>query len=306
MNPDFARSRSLAIAAWSIAAVLCTVVVCRTTFVSDLSAFLPQSPTQEQRVLLDQLRDGVVSRLILIGIEGADAKTRATLSKETAGRLRGDPAFASVANGEAVNAVRDLTFLFENRYLLSPAIDDAHFAVDGLHAAIEDTVNTLVSPAGPLIKRLLPHDPTGETLRLLEQLNGGNRPNTQLGVWSSKDGARALLLAQTRAAGVDIDGQQHAMQQIEQAFALAKQKQDVRDPAIKLGMAGPGVFSVLSRDTIKDEVSRLAILSTLIIVSFLLLVYRSVTALVLGLFPVMSGALVGIATVSLFLAMCTG
>ncbi len=300
MNPDFARSRSLAIAAWSIAAVLCTVVVCRTTFVSDLSAFLPQSPTQEQRVLLDQLRDGVVSRLILIGIEGADAKTRATLSKETAGRLRGDPAFASVANGEAVNAVRDLTFLFENRYLLSPAIDDAHFAVDGLHAAIEDTVNTLVSPAGPLIKRLLPHDPTGETLRLLEQLNGGNRPNTQLGVWSSKDGARALLLAQTRAAGVDIDGQQHAMQQIEQAFALAKQKQDVRDPAIKLGMAGPGVFSVLSRDTIKDEVSRLAILSTLIIVSFLLLVYRSVTALVLGLFPVMSGALVGIATVSLF------
>jgi len=299
MNPDSARRRWLAIATWLIGAALCAVQVYRTTFVSDLSAFLPQSPTQEQRVLLDQLRDGVVSRLILIGIEGGDAKTRATLSKETAGRLRDDPAFASVANGEAVNADRDLMFLFENRYLLSPAIDDAHFAVDGLHAAIDDTINTLVSPAGLLIKRLLPRDPTGETLRLLEQVNGGNRPNTQFGVWSSKDGARALLLAQTRAAGVDIDAQQHAMQQIELAFAAAKQTQDIGDPAIKLGMAGPGVFSVLSRDTIKDEVSRLAILSTLIIVSFLLLVYRSVTALVLGLFPVVSGALAGVAAVSL-------
>jgi predicted exporter len=299
MNPDSAPRRWLAIATWLIGAAVCAVLVYRTTFVSDLSAFLPQSPTPEQRVLLDQLRDGVVSRLILIGIEGGDAKTRAALSKETAGRLRDDPAFSSVANGQAVNAERDLAFLFKNRYLLSPAIDDAHFAVDALHAEIDDTVNTLTSPAGLLIKRLLPRDPTGETLRLLEQENGDNRPNTQFGVWSSRDGARALLLAQTRAAGVDIDAQQQAMQKIEHAFAAAKQKQDIRDPAIKLSMAGPGVFSVLSRDTIKDEVSRLAILSTLIIVSFLLLVYRSVTALVLGLFPVVSGALVGVAAVSL-------
>src|ERR1700742_1375132 len=113
MNPDSARRRWLAIATWLIGAALCAVLVYRTTFVSDLSAFLPQSPTQEQRVLLDQLRDGVVSRLILIGIEGGDAKTRATLSKDTAARLRDNPAFAPVANGEAVNADRDLMFLFE-------------------------------------------------------------------------------------------------------------------------------------------------------------------------------------------------
>ena len=46
------------------------IVIGRTEFTTDLSAFLPQSPTKEQQVLLDQLRDGVVSRLILVGIEG--------------------------------------------------------------------------------------------------------------------------------------------------------------------------------------------------------------------------------------------
>ena len=117
----------------------------------------------------------------------------------------------------------------ENRYLLSPAIDDAHFAVDGLHAAIEDTVDT-ASPAGPLIKRLLPHDPTGETLRLLEQLNGGNRPNTQLGVWSSKDGARALLLAQTRAAVSTSMGSKHAMQRSSRPSPWPSGSRSVRDP----------------------------------------------------------------------------
>src|SRR3990167_1814676 len=100
----------------------CGIVIGRTTFTTDLSAFLPQSPTKEQQVLLDQLSDGVVSRMILIGIEGGDAATRAVLSKETAARLRGGSEFATVNNGEPVHAERDHAFLFGNRYLLSSSV----------------------------------------------------------------------------------------------------------------------------------------------------------------------------------------
>ena len=45
--------------------------------------------------------------------------------------------------------------------------------------------------------------------------------------------------------------------------------------------------------------TRLSILSTLVIVTLLLGVYRSFTALLLGLVPVASGAIAGIAAVSL-------
>ena len=58
-------------------------------------------------MLLEQIRDGLASRLILVGIEGVDAPTRARLSKQVAQRLRTNPAFVSVNNGEPVSAERD-------------------------------------------------------------------------------------------------------------------------------------------------------------------------------------------------------
>jgi predicted exporter len=293
------RSRWIAITAWLLGVAICGIVIARTTFTTDLSAFLPQSPTKEQQVLLDQLRDGVVSRLILIGIEGGDALTRAALSKETARRLGSNPAFVTINNGEPINAERDQAFLFGNRYLLSSAVTPERFTTEGLHTAISDTIDMLASPAGMITKRLLPRDPTGEIVQLLEQMSGGNRPHVQLGVWVSRDGARALLLAQTRAPGADIDAQQQAMQQIRQAFEAAQQQRAPSAAAVKLVMTGPGVFSVLARDTIKSEVTRLSIISSVIIITLLLLVYRSLTALALGLLPVLSGALVGVVAVSL-------
>ena len=64
MKKSDSQKRWIALAAWLLGVVICVVVISRTTFTTDLSAFLPQSPTKEQQVLLDQLRDGVVSRLI--------------------------------------------------------------------------------------------------------------------------------------------------------------------------------------------------------------------------------------------------
>ena len=59
------------------------------------------------------------------------------------------------------------------------------------------------------------------------------------------------------------------------------------------------MFAVAARATIEREVKRLSILSTALIVTLLLLVYRSVPTLLLGLLPVISGALAGVAAVAL-------
>ncbi|MGA9162823.1 MAG: MMPL family transporter [Thiobacillus sp.] len=290
------RRRSItAIVLWLVFLLACVGIISRTHFTADLSAFLPRSPTPEQQLLMDQLSDGLASRLILVGIEGADAPTRARLSKQIAQRLRADRTFVSVNNGEPVNTERDRVFLFDNRYLLSPAVTPERFSVDGLHAALSDSIDLLASPAGLLVKSLLPRDPTGEMVQLLEQLNSGSQPKLVEGAWASRDGTRALMLMQTRAAGSDTDAQQHAMVAIRQAFDQAPSA----TPSTKLVMTGPGVFSVTSRDTIERQVSRLSVISLALIATLLLLVYRSFSALALGLLPVVSGALAGIAAVSL-------
>ena len=254
-------------------------------------------------MLLEQIRDGLASRLILVGIEGADAPTRAKLSKQIAQRLRTHPAFVSINNGEPVSAERDRAYLFNNRYLLSPAVTPARFTQDGLHDALSESIDLLASPAGLLVKSLLPRDPSGEMVQLLAQFDSGSRPKLVDGAWASRDGARALLLIQTRASGTDIDAQQIAMAAIQQAFESAKPALRGTVPSksatTRILMTGPGVFSVTSRDTIKTQVSRLSIISVVLIATLLLLAYRSFSALALGFLPVISGALAGVVAVSL-------
>jgi predicted exporter len=284
-----------AIAIWLVLILVCVGIIGRSHFTADLSAFLPRTPTPEQQLLMDQLRDGLASRLILVGIEGTDASMRAKLSKEVAQQLRTEPAFVTVNNGEPVTSERDRAYLFNNRYLLSPGVTQQRFSVDGLHAALSDSIDQLASPAGLLIKSLLPHDPTGEMLQLLEQMNNGNHPQLVDGAWSSRDGKTALLLIQTQAAGSDTDAQQQAMAAIRTAFETASGATS----GAKLLMTGPGVFSVLSRDAIKTQVRLIFIISTVLIAILLLLVYRSFSALLLGFLPVATGILAGIAAVSL-------
>lgn len=303
MKPLSAARGRTAIALWLAFLLACGIIVSRSQFTTDLSAFLPSSPTPAQQLLLDQIRDGLASRMILVAIEGADAPTRAGISKAVARRLRADPAFVGVSNGEPVSAERDRAFLFNNRYLLSPLVTPERFSVDGLHAAFGESIDLLASPAGLLVKSLLPRDPTGEMVQLLEQFNSDSRPAMLNGAWASRDGARALLLLQTRAAGSDTDAQQSAMTAIRQAFDAASgaglANAAVATPAVGLLMTGPGVFSVSSRDTIKTQVSRLSLIGMVLIATLLLLVYRSFAALALGFLPVVSGALAGVAAVSL-------
>ena len=288
-----ARSRS-AIALWLVLMLACGWIISRSQFTTDLSAFLPRSPTPAQQLLLEQISDGLASRLILVGIAGSDAPTRARISKQIAQALRVDPAFVSVNNGEPVTQQRDRDFLFHHRYLLSTAVTPERFSVAGLRTAIDDSIALLASPAGLLAKSLLPRDPTGEMLNLLARFDSVSRPAMTDGAWASRDGTRALLLIQTRASGSDTDAQQRAMTAIRYAFERASVNTHT-----KLLMTGPGVFSVTSRDTIKHQVSQLSLISIALIATLLLLVYRSVSALALGFLPVISGVLVGIAAVSL-------
>ncbi|MBE3034313.1 MAG: MMPL family transporter [Actinobacteria bacterium] len=290
--------RRPAVLVWLTGLLLCAVVIGRTSFTADLSAFLPRSPSAEQRVLVDQLREGLVSRLILVGIEGGDAATRATLSKQLAARLRADAQFSAVNNGEPVSEARDRQFIFDHRYVLSPAVTPQRFSAEGLHAALGESLDLLSSSAGLVAKNMLPRDPTGEVAALVSQLDNTALPSSKHGVWASRDGQRAVLVVQTTAAGSDTAAQAHAIDAVRRAFdAVARAVPNAASTRIL--MTGPGVFSVESRDTIKHDVERLSAVSLVLVVALLLAVYRSPRTVVLGLLPVLSGVAAGVAAVSL-------
>ncbi|MFX5793764.1 hypothetical protein ABTD98_22095, partial [Acinetobacter baumannii] len=74
----------------------------------------------------------------------------------------------------------------------------------------------------------LPRDPTGEVATLLADLDPSHGAAMRDGVWASRDGRRAVLLAQTAAPGSDLDAQAQAMAAIRSAFAAAVSESGAR------------------------------------------------------------------------------
>ncbi len=286
------------IAIWVLAIAACILVIARTELRTDMTAFLPRSPSAGQQALVDQLRNGVVSRLILLGIEGAPPDSLAALSRTLAQRLRGRPAFVAVNNGEEVASAAERDWVWRNRYLLSPGVRPERFTVAGLHEALTADLQLLGSDLAVLVKRSLPSDPTGEILALVDRLAGAARPYARDGVSLSSDERRVLLVLETRAEGFDIDAQQQALAQIDDAFAGARRDLAGAGEA-RLLETGPGVFAVRTRATMERDATRFSLLATGMVAGLLLFAYRSLRLLLLGLLPVMSGALAGIAAVAL-------
>jgi len=293
-GPDAMRSPSGAatVVVWLVACAAAAVVAARTRYVADLSAFLPAAPTSGQAVLLDQLKSGVASRLVLVGIEGGDSPARAAASRALADALRAGGRFDTIANGDTSAWRSTGPFLFEHRYVLSPAVDAERFSVEGLRAAIADTLALLGTPAGALVKPVLMRDPTGETVRLAEAMLPSRAPRVEDGVWVSRVAPRALLVATTKAPGSDLDAQEAALESLRAAFAPSAAR------GLRLDVAGAPAFAVASRTQIRSAVERLAIAGSVLVVGLLLVAFRRPGAVALAALPVATGVLAGVAAVS--------
>ena len=170
--PGLSRQRRIVVLlVWLAIVAAGVVLITRTHFSADLSAFLPRSPDARQRVLIEQLQTGVASRTLLVGIEdGTDAAQRAVVSRSVASAMRESGLFDQVQNGDASDWKAAGTWLFDHRYRLSTSVTPERFTAAGLHDAIADTLSLLGTPAGNLVKPLLERDPTGETQGVAESL----------------------------------------------------------------------------------------------------------------------------------------
>ena len=290
------RRARTALVAWLILLAASVWLVTRADYSTDLAAFLPDAPSPAQQLLVDQLRDGAVSRIMLIALEGEEPEPLAEISRQLAHALDRDAAFAYVANGAQEALARDGEFLLSNRYLLSTQVDAARFSPEGLRAALERQLEWLASPLSAMVSKVLARDPTGEFIGLIERLQARSGPQTRHGVWFDDQGRRALLVAQTRAAGFDIDAQEQASARVRAAFDSARAASNAQGASLL--MTGPGVFAVSTRAAIKSDAIRFTAIASAAIAMLLLVVLRSPRVLLLTLVPVASGALAGVAAVS--------
>ena len=137
------RQRAAVVALWLLVLAAALAQILRTPFTADLSAFLPASPDAQQRVLIEQLESGLPARTLLLAIEGGSAVQRAGASRALAARLRASGLFEQVANGETESWAQVGSWLVDNRYALSPAVEARRFQPEGLREAFDETLSLI-------------------------------------------------------------------------------------------------------------------------------------------------------------------
>ena len=248
-----------------------------------MAEFLPQGDTPAARLVMAEARAGTAAGLILVGLDGAPPPDLARISRTMAGALRGTGLFTLVAGGTDAMADTDTADLFARRYLLSPATTAEAFTEPVLRAGMESLLRQLHSSAAPLAVQFGLADPPGAFAALLRGWVGSSRVRTVDGAWFAPDRDRAILLARTRAGGMDVPAQEAATAAIQSAFDAA-----APGPA-RLLVAGPAVFARDAARAIKADVERIAVLSTVLVAALLWWRFRAPLVIAAIAFPVVAG-----------------
>ncbi len=283
-------NRRIILAVWFVLLLVCGwQVLFHTPMISDVTRLLPRAGPAGERLAL--LQSTVAARLLLLGLEGGTEAERGEASRQLAATLRASGKFVRVANGDTSSMAKEVRVLFANRYLLSPTVNQEIFTEAGLKRALAARIEDMRSPMSPVLKEVLPRDPTGEAATLIHFWQGGIRqPEMRRGVWFSPDGERALLLIETTESGFDSQRQGPLIAVIEDAFRQVKGDRDIR-----LLLSGPGALASQSERTIRDEAALLSFGSSCLIALILIFAYRSLRILLLSPLTLISAVLVGAA-----------
>lgn len=273
-------------------AAIVAAVFALTPVKTDMSVFFARGETLAQRLLADEILVGASSHVVLIGLEGADTETAVAASRALYTALVDHPDIASIRNGaqELSDAERD--FLMRYRYLFSAQWDAQSFGIDGLRAALDEQLRKLRSAFAPWAKRTLAVDPLDQFWAVLRQESPHTAPTLAAGVWIDAAGRLAPLVVQLRADASDLDSQERALRMIENAF-----ESTITQPGVQLQLTGAPVFATQSRATIRDAITWLSTLSTVLVTGILWLALRRVEYVVLGALPLLVGVAAGTAAV---------
>lgn len=293
---------------WLIAMALGIGILANSRFQADMSVFMPRHPTQSQAVLVNQLQEGTASKVVLIGVDGLAENEFEPTAVAFAEALRGSALFSFVANGRVASDPATQKLLFDYRYLLSDAVSAERFSVAGLKQSLALRSSELAGSAGLMTAQLVASDPTGETLHIAESLAAGylakvdGTASGRNDLWGNSSGTRAVFIAVTRAPGTDLDALEIALDDVRARWKALPS----RPPAAKLLLAGAPMMAVESRAAIRDDSSRLAMIGSFMIALLLGWLYRSPRLLLLGLLPVLTGIVIGLAAVGLGFSMIHG
>lgn len=302
MRPGLRRRASPVLLALALSVVVLLAVLLLVVRVqADMADFLPRGETPEARLLLREAGSGAATGIMLVGIDGAPPAELARISRSVAAALSGNPLFAMVLAGDAtLPDAAAMERLFARRYLLSGADADALFSEEALRTRLRGLLRQLGSSTAAVAAELGLTDPTGAFMGMLRDWLSASPVRSVDGAWLSGERDRALLIARTRAGGMDIPAQQAALSVLRAAFVAASP-----GPA-QLIVTGPAVFAQDAAQAMQRDVERISLLSTLLVALLLWWRFRSLLVIAAVAVPVVLSIAIAALAVQLAYGMVHG
>lgn len=269
-----------------VTSVLISVIFLRLELSFDLSAFVPQQTSVSQEILIEQIRRGPASRLLVIGIGGGSSEQLADISDRLKRKLSEHPTFTSVLNGEIDEEEAAVPAPVDRYYLLMRDLD---YSAESLRTALDQRLRDLAFGGGATLLEITARDPYLVTLNILEQLFpadvGGD-------IWFAADGS-AVLMAETPSSSIDIEAQRAAVDLVKTAF-----RELPGTDQLTIDVTGVGAFSAELQETIRKEATIRSVLASLALMLVILIAFRKPAYVVLGALPLGMGFLAGLALTS--------
>ena len=130
------------------AALLTGLVFSHIEIRSDMADFLPRGRSDAARMMLEELRSGAATSLVIFGIEGAPPDLLARISREMTDVLERSGQFVFVNNGgRDLLGSAEQRVLYDHRYLLSSVTTPEAFSVAALRDDMQRLLRGLQSSA---------------------------------------------------------------------------------------------------------------------------------------------------------------
>lgn len=270
---------------------------------NDVGALLSSVSDKEQAAVARELARSELSRTMILCVRATDAGKTTSATHDLARRLRSVPLFERVFTGvdESINeAVFSVYFPARiGMWSQGPEHDaGVTFSDAGIDRALSELKSELSLPTGVMTRQLAPRDPFGFFSTILNRFESANSQRLEVrdGVFVTANEQYGVVFAVTRASALDGSAQRKVQNALERA-----RQATTRSVGASVSILQGGIHrnAVAAETTIRTDISRISILSTVGTILLFLFFFWSPRSLLLTMAPVLTGLSAGAAAVAL-------
>ncbi len=289
---------SIRVATLAVLAALVLVCLLRLQVTTSIAQFLPSGREARLADLSRHLAESQLARSMVLRISGPGAREAA---QALADALRARGEIDWIQAGEAAPMPDDLVAAyFEHRLFLVSEQPETQiprlFAPDELARRAATLRARLAGPASPIFARIAPRDPLGLHAEILERLRAEGSSLVATPQARPESGDVAFVYLRTRASPFSGAEQAPLLAAIDEAFARIDAQ---AGGDLVLEQSGVNRLALASERSIRRDVNFISVVSLIGVAALFLLVFRSLSSLLLALLPTLGGVLVAASVAAL-------